>query len=437
MAYRAFGRADFATARALADACLELDPAILDCWRLLAEAHMQEGRHEAAVGCLRRLLLDAPDDLYALEKLARSYLGAGRAREAADVAARACAAAPGEPALTYLSGLALSRSGDGRGAQDAFERALSLDPDHAYAAFELAMLHLSNGAFDRGWPLYERRHALDPAFLACEGVTRWTGQDPRGRKLLVTPEGGNGDMIWAARFLPAARALGAEVHLRVAPALAALLSDLEGVDAFAAPAADPETFDLWCPMLSLPGNVGATDPARYPPARLHARPMEGDRLARLLERGRGRLRVGIVWSGSEDYGNNRHRAARLTDFLPLAELPSVQLYSLQKGAPRAQLLESGLGNLLIDADDHDFAETAALVQALDLVVMTDSALAHLAGSLGTPVWVLLDANPYWYHGRSGDRSDWYPSMRYFRQDRPGDWAGVVNRVVRTLADLAG
>jgi hypothetical protein len=165
--------------------------------------------------------------------------------------------------------------------------------------------------------------------------------------------------------------------------------------------------------------------------------MEGGRLNRLLDRGRGRLRVGILWSGSEDYGNNRNRAARLADFLPLAELPSVQLYSLQKGTPRVQLAEAGIGNLLIDADDHDFAETAALVRSLDLVIMTDSALAHLAGSLGTPVWVLLDANPHWYHGPSGDRSDWYPSMRYFRQGRPGDWAEVMNRVVRDLAELAG
>jgi hypothetical protein len=165
--------------------------------------------------------------------------------------------------------------------------------------------------------------------------------------------------------------------------------------------------------------------------------MQGGRLTRLLDRGHSRLRVGIIWSGSEDYGNNRHRAARLTDFLRLTELPSVQLYSLQKGPPRAQLAESGVGNLLIDADDCDFAETAALVRALDLVVMTDSAVAHIAGSLGTPVWVLLDANPYWYHGASGEGADWYPSMRYFRQDRPGDWAGVMDRVFCALAELAG
>jgi hypothetical protein len=437
MAYRAFGRADFATARALADACLELDPGFADGWRLLAEAHTRMGQPSAAIGCLRRLLQGAPDDPDALAALGRTYLDLGRAEEARDVAERACAAAPGDPAPACLLALALSRCGDRPKAQEAFEHVLALDPDHAIAPFELAMLHLSNRAFGLGWPLYERRHVLDPAFLPLDGIPRWTGPSPEGRKLLVTPEGGYGDMIWAARFLPAVQALGAEVHLQVAPALAALFSDLEGVDAFAASAADPEAFDLWCPMLSLPGKLGVTDPARHPPARLHARPMPDDRLTRLLDRGRGRLRVGIIWSGSEDYGNNRHRAARLTAFLPLAELPSVQLYSLQKGPPRAQLAESGVGNLLIETDDCDFAETAATVRALDLVIMTDSAVAHLAGSLGTPVWVLLDANPYWYHGISGEEADWYPSMRYFRQDRPGDWAGVMDRVVRAFTELAG
>ncbi|CAE7559750.1 flbA, partial [Symbiodinium microadriaticum] len=148
------------------------------------------------------------------------------------------------------------------------------------------------------------------------------------------------------------------------------------------------------------------------------------------------MRVGILWSGNVDYGGNADRAARLKDFLPLAELPDVQLYSLQKGPPQRELIESGLGDLIIDCDDHDFAETAALIKALDLIIMTDSAVAHIAGALGTPVWVLLDTFAHWYHGFEGDRSDWYPAMRFFRQSRPRHWQDVIARIRDELKEFS-
>ena len=240
-------------------------------------------------------------------------------------------------------------------------------------------------------------------------------------------------MVWAARFLPAVKALGFEVILQVPAPLGALFCDLHGIDAaIEFNAGDGVDADFWCPILSLPGRLGVTDPTKHPPARLYRQPLPDGRLEHLLERGRGRKRIGIIWSGSITYGNNRHRAAALSDFFPLMELPSVQLYSLQKGPPQADLNDSGVGNLIIDADDYDFAETAALVDKLDLIIMTDSAVAHIAGSLNKPVWVMLDSNPYWYHGVSGPRSAWYPSMRLFRQNRPGDWTGVMQGVIAAL-----
>lgn len=432
MAYRAYGRADFATARAHADACLEIDGAFLDGWRLLAEIHAMSERPRAAIGCLRRALHLDPDDGYSLERLGRLYLDLGRAGEAARMAERAVALSPEDPSAVYLHGLALARSGAGDAATHAFERTLELRPDHPGAAFERGVLDLAAGRYARGWDGFETRHALDPDFVEPEGLPRWTGGPIDGRRLLVTSEGGFGDIIWAARFLRGVRRLGAEVSFLYPSKLSALLADLEGVDHLPGDACRLSDYDLWCPILSLPARLGVTDPGTFAPARLRPESGDPDRFEALLARAGDRLRVGIIWSGSVTYGNNRHRAARLEDFLPLVEVPDMQLFSLQKGPPQAELAERGLGDLVIDADDCDFAETAALLRELDLVIMTDSAVAHIAGSLGCPVWVLLDRNPHWYHGSSGERSPWYPSVRHFRQSRAGDWAGVMDVVVRAL-----
>ena len=212
-----------------------------------------------------------------------------------------------------------------------------------------------------------------------------------------------------------------------------LLSALAGVDALVPLDAGEDGFDLYCPLLSLPVHLAVSDAARHPPARLNARRGEAQRWSALLSRAGGRLRVGILWSGSESYANNRHRAAQLTDFLPLLELPSVQLFSLQKGPQQAALREAGLGSLIIETDDCDFSETAALVERLDLVVLTDTALAHLAASLGKPVWLLLDTAPFWLYGKAGEHCPWYPSMRLFRQADAGDWRDVLRRVCDELA----
>ncbi len=415
MALRAFGRAQFETARVQADACLELDPGHAGAWAVLAEAHLMAGREAAALACFVRLgRLTGEAEAWA--RCARLCLELGRWGEAEGFAARASGVSG-----RYLRGLARARGGDAAGALEDFVAVLAEAPDHTAAGYEAAQVHLATRDYAAGWPLFERRQELDPGFVAPEGIARWRGEPVAGRRVLVLPEGGHGDTIWAARFLPVLKARGAEVVLRRRAGLEALFAGLEGVDAVVE---DGAGADLWCPVLSLPGLLGLDDPEAVPPARLTALVPEDGRFERLLGRARGRLKVGILWSGSVTYGNNRHRAARLTDFLPLAELPEVQLYSLQKGSPQAELDESGLGDLVIDADDCDFAETAALAQALDLIVMTDSALGHLAGSLGRPVWLLLDSAPFWYHA-GGESSRWYPSMRFFRQARAGDWSVPV------------
>ncbi len=257
--------------------------------------------------------------------------------------------------------------------------------------------------------------ASAPASLRPPFTTCLLGRiSASGANILVLPEGGHGDIIWAARFLPALKAAGAGVHFLCPPALSHLLQNLQGVDIWVENAEELPGYgcEYQISLLSLPYLLGVDDPSRYPPPRLKCDPAFAGRRDALLARARAPLRVGILWSGNVDYGGNADRAAQLSDFLPLAELPFVQLYSLQKGLPHRQLIEGGLGDLVIDCDDFDFAETAAMIQSLDVIVMTDSAVGHIAGAIGTPVWLLLDTFPHWYHCFEGDRSDWYPGMRF-------------------------
>ncbi|MCB1914562.1 MAG: FkbM family methyltransferase [Rhodocyclaceae bacterium] len=433
IARRQYGRARFDEACALLDTLLELEPETPDALFLLADCHHRTGRDTAAIACLQRLLASHGDDIDALGALADLYADDKRFEAAAAVMSRAHHCDPSDAALLHGLAVMLRRCGRGDEALATLDRALALAPHFDIARFERAMVLLEAGRLGEAWPDYDLRHLLDPAFVAPAALPRWQGGPFAGQRLLVTAEGGHGDTIWAARFLPALRALGGEVHLQVRPEQTELLSALAGVDALVPLDAGEDGFDLYCPLLSLPVHLAVSDAARHPPARLNARRGEAQRWSALLSRAGGRLRVGILWSGSESYANNRHRAAQLTDFLPLLELPSVQLFSLQKGPQQAALREAGLGSLIIETDDCDFSETAALVERLDLVVLTDTALAHLAASLGKPVWLLLDTAPFWLYGKAGEHCPWYPSMRLFRQADAGDWRDVLRRVCDELA----
>ena len=178
----------------------------------------------------------------------------------------------------------------------------------------------------------------------------------------------------------------------------------------------------------------ALDSELPPPPPLTLAATSRQRLADLLAPFRGRFRVGIVWSGNPAFSSNNLRATTLERFLSLAEVPGVQLISLQKGPPEQELDQPGLAPLVFDLGRklNHFGETAAACELLDLVIMTDSSVAHLAGSLGRPVWNLLRYAPYWVYGVSGAKTSWYPSMTLFRQPKPGDWESVFTQVRSAL-----
>jgi hypothetical protein len=351
---------------------------------------------------------------------------------------------PNRAMFHHNLGIALTGSGQIEEALWHYERALELKPDFTAAAWDRARALLHMGDYGRGWPAYEARWGLPELRGRRRPGLEWDGQSFAGRRLFLYGEQGFGDTIQCARYLPQVKALGGTVILECQPPLIPLMDGL-GVDAIVPRSADgslsaaPE-HDLVFPLLSLPRlfspSVEAV-PNRVP--YLRAPGGRGEKFRNVFSRAGSKLKVGIVWSGSVTFKGNRERAMRLAPLLNALEMPGVQLYSLQKGPPEVELRAMNIDGRLIDLAPllGDFADTAAAVEGLDLVVMTDSAVAHLTGALGRPVWVLVSFVGHWLWMRGRDEDNpWYPTMRIFRQAHPGEWGAVLDRARDELAAAA-
>jgi tetratricopeptide (TPR) repeat protein len=317
-----------------------------------------------------------------------------------------------------------------------YRQVLELKPDDPDAHMSRALAWLLLGDYERGWPEYEWRWRTR-AFTKPRYVQpRWDGSPLAGRTLLLHPEQGLGDTIQFVRYAPLARARGGKVVLACPKALRLLLSGCAGVDQLVVQGEDLPPFDTYAPLLSLPGLLGttlATVPAEVP--YLHADPELVQRWRRELEQLPG-FKVGIVWQGNPDNRGDRYRSVPLRHFAALAAVPGVRLISLQKGPGTEQLAAvdfpvTDLGPRL-DESSGPFRDSAAVLQCLDLVVVIDTALAHLAGALAVPAWVALSASADWRWLLDREDSPWYPTVRLFRQRRFGEWEEVFARMAEAL-----
>ena len=320
-------------------------------------------------------------------------------------------------------------------ALEDFAAAQRLHPDDAGVRYNAALVHLAMGDFAAGWAGYEARWVMQAGEAAPSRKPPWRGQS--GGTVLLWGEQGLGDTLQFCRYAVLV-AQHCKVILQVPQALQRLLRDLPGVPATIADGDQPPPHDWQSSLMSLPLWFGTTVdsiPAGGPYLHADADAVAGWS-ARLAQR--ASLNVGLVWAGNARRGNSRvnaidrRRSIPMADFAPLADVPGVHLVSLQKPAPTSPAFP------ITDWTDSltDFADTAALVMALDLVITVDTAVAHLAGALGRPVWILnrYDACWRWLDGR--DDSPWYPTARLFRQRVPGDWPDVIGRVAIALQQLA-
>jgi len=316
---------------------------------------------------------------------------------------------------------------------------LLIDPGYAKAHINLAYLYLRQGRFEEGWAHLERRTWK---YTPPQGVTspRWRGESLQGKSILVGHEGGLGDMIQFARYAQVLREQGARrVTLVCPPALQTLLASMPGADeVLSLDAALPaENWDCWASSMSLPFHCKTrlhSIPAALP--YLRANRHAAARWSALLPP--ARLRVGLVWQGNPKFENDSERSIASLDLLqPLGGIDGVAFISLQKGRGEVQAKNppKGLDIACLPDEIEDFADTAAIVANLDLVISVDTAVAHLAGAMGKPCWILLPQHmPDWRWLAERDDSPWYPgAVRLFRQPARGDWATVLAQVRAALA----
>ncbi len=286
-----------------------------------------------------------------------------------------------------------------------------------------------------GWRGYEVRRERKRNAPRKFDAPLWRGGDLNGTRILLHAEQGLGDSLQFLRYVPLVQASGGRVLLDVPLALRRLAGELPGLEALTATGEGLGSFEWQCPFMSLPlgfATVMDTIPAQVP----YLRVPEEARQKAAVRNWPERLRVGVVWSGNPRYSDDQARSVPLPLLAPLFGMEGMRWFSLQLGAAAEQL--AGMQAEVVDLRDGiaDMADTAALVERLDLVIAVDTAVAHLAGALGRPVWVLLPFAPDWRWLLEREDSPWYPSARLFRQPRPGDWGSVMERVGAELRKIA-
>jgi tetratricopeptide (TPR) repeat protein/ADP-heptose:LPS heptosyltransferase len=413
---------------------MELKPDSAEVMNDLAASLADQGKLDEAADYCRRALALKPDYVEAYSNLGNALAKQSSIAEALAAYRRAIELKPDYAEAYGNLGIALTKQGEFAEASAAYERALELKPDFVGARWNRALFRLLTGDFAQGWPEYEWRWKLPQAPARNFSQPLWDGGVAHGKTILLHAEQGLGDILQFIRYAPLVKLSGAKVVFECPQSLLPLVADCRGVDQLVGKGSTLPPFDAQSPLLSLPGILHtdlATIPAEVP--YLFADPQLVGRWREELRSFSG-FKIGIAWQGNPKYPEDKSRSFPLIHFEPLAQLEGVRLLSLQKGAGSEQLRSvvgrfsvTDLGSQL-DLAGGAFMDTAAAMASLDLVITSDSAVAHLAGALGVPVWVALPRIPDWRWLLDRSDSPWYPTMRLFRQRTSGDWNGVFDEI---------
>lgn len=425
---------------AMADAlqAIALRPESAEGYNLRGTIHHEGLRYAEALADYDRAITLEPGSADAWCNRGNALYDLGRLSDARAALVQALALAPGHAEATSNLGMVLQDMGDFEAARAAYDNAIALRPGNPESWKRRATLHLLRGDFGHGWADFEASARLAP-HDPFPGLPRWHGGDPQGLSLLVHEPSGIGDAIQFLRYLPDLIDRGARVTFTGASRLFRLLASCDPRIVFIAQERiDPRMFDAQIDLWGLPRLLSPTldaIPARVP--YLHAEPDRVAHWRRWLGEGR---RIGIAWQGRPGRKIDAGRSIPLAAFAPLASLPGIELVSLQRNEGTEQLAHLPPGMQVrdpgpaFDAGADAFLDTAAMMMALDLVVTSDTAVAHLAGALGRPVWVALKQVPEWRWMLSRSDTPWYPSMRLFRQDQAGVWEPVFRSMRRAWLD---
>lgn len=409
-------------------------PNFVEAYNNMGVALSKLGRLDLAAECYRRVLALQPGNAAAHNNYGQVLAQGDELEAASQCFATALALDPRHADAHVNLGNLLLEQGRPPDAHQSFARALALDPEHEGAHWNDGLALLVAGDLANGFRQWRWRVPAARRFAAPE----WRGEALNGATILVHAEQGFGDIIQFARYLPLVARQGGRVVLEAPRELHRLLAGIEGVEQVIDLGEPPPDFACHAPLLSLPVAFGtelATVPADIP--YLRADPVAvAEWRARLARSG---LKVGLVWAGRPEHNRDRHRSLPLSQLAPLAAVENVSFFALQKGAALAEAehappgMEIGILSPLLG----DFADTAAAIMALDLVISVDTSVAHLAGALGKPLWLLLPFAPDWRWLEARSDSPWYPTARLFRQREWRRWDSVVAAASEALKAAAG
>jgi len=437
------GRGRLAEAATNYRAALRLHPDLFPAVANLGIVLRALGDAHGAEQFLRQAAAMQPDSADVCCNLGLLLSETGRAEEALALLRRALALRPEFPEAAYNLANALAGLSRYDEAQSAYRTAIALRPDYHDAHWNLAHVLLLRGEWAAGWEAFEHRWRVEQlrALARSYDAPLWNGQELAGKTIFLHHEQGFGDTIQFVRYAPLLARRGARVLLEAQPQLRRLFSSLEGVAQLLGRDDPRPAFDYHCPVMSLARGFGTrpdTAPANIP--YLAAPAEDRARWRARLGRASG-LRVGLVWSSpaaaagqGPAQAHKANRSISLDLLQPLMRLPGIELIGMQTGPGSASLPEAGAMATIrnLGSEVGDFADNAALIEEIDLLVTIDTAAAHLGGALGKRTWVLLasQADWRWLSGRAD--TPWYPSVRLFRQPAPGDWPAAIGQLVDAL-----
>lgn len=423
---------------------LENNPDVQEVAHNLALCLFESGERQEGLALLEKGIELEPNRFELHNNLGNFLRVLGDREGALEAFKRAIALSPTQVDPIYNMGVLFENEQQYEEAEKWYRKALAIDPGALRCNWNLALVLLTMGKYLEGWKQYEWRWKW-PEFTSPRRnfpQPQWYGEDLTGKTLLVHSEQGMGDAIQFVRYVPLIQANQEKVILEIPAQLMRLMKGLKGApeDVYRY-GDDLPWFDRQIPTMSLPVAFGTT--LETVPANTPYIEAESAEVSRWKERissfSNSDFRIGIVWAGNALHHKDAYRSTQFNNFLKLAGIPGVQLYSLQKGEEQKQLLESAEAGKVINLMDEidDFAETLGLMSNLDLIITVDTSIAHLAGAAALPVWILLahDADYRWMIGR--EDTPWYPTAKLFRQPHEGDWNGVFNLVERALRMQVG
>ncbi|WP_297013345.1 tetratricopeptide repeat-containing glycosyltransferase family protein [Thalassospira sp.] len=402
-----------------------------DVWNNLGVALRRSKRLDAALVAYRRAAELRPGNAGLWSNMGNCLREMMRFDEAAAAHDKALELDASIKSHPFNAGLVYRDTNRFKQAIKHFDAALAIDPDYVDANWDKALALLATGQYEAGWAGYETRRKLaDNPIRPLESVPEWDGKAGlRGKRLLLRAEQGFGDMIQFARFVPLVGKKAAHIILECRSELIPVMRTIAGVGTIVEKGAKLPPFDLHVPLLSLPHVMKISEAELH---RVSAEPYLSapkGKQARLSPPSGTVLKVGLIWAGKL---NPRDRSCPLELLMPLMAQKGASFYSFQVDERRGDIARLGANALITDMGEHihDFGDSAALMKAMDLVITIDSAPAHLAGALGVPVWMLqlYTTDWRWMVGRTD--SPWYPTMRIYRQEAPGDWALPVDHLKR-------